>query len=93
MESPIERLSHRQAEILRLIGKGFRNREIALQLGLSERVVKACVSQLLLLFDATNRTELAGTLALESPTFEHPPRGRGSADRAADGKPPPVRGR
>ena len=93
MESPIERLSHRQAEILRLIGKGFRNREIALQLGLSERLVKACVSQLLLLFDASNRTELAGTLAPESPIFERPLRGWGSADRAAGGKPPPVRGR
>jgi len=63
MTNPLERLSRRQFQVLSLTAKGFRNREIALSLGLSERSVKACVSELLLLFDASNRTELAGMLA------------------------------
>ena len=62
-------------------------------------LVKTCVSHLLLLFDASNRTELAGMLALQSPAVERPPRGRGSTDRAtgeregAGGKPPPGKRR
>jgi DNA-binding CsgD family transcriptional regulator len=65
MTNPIHRLSRRQSEVLYLIIRGFRNREIALQLGLSERLVKACASELFLLFDASNRTELAGMVALQ----------------------------
>jgi len=55
-----ERLNSRQADVLHSVCKGFRNVEIARQLGISERTVKWYVSQLLLHFDVTNRTELAG---------------------------------
>jgi DNA-binding NarL/FixJ family response regulator len=42
------------------MSKGLRNSEIARQLGISERAVKYCISQLMLILDATNRTELVG---------------------------------
>jgi len=53
-------LNFRQEHVLLLITKGLRSKEIASQLGLSERTVKWYVSQLLLVFDASNRTELVG---------------------------------
>jgi DNA-binding NarL/FixJ family response regulator len=56
----ISRLSRRQGEVLHLICKGLRNSEIGAVLGISERSTKAYVSQLLLIFDVSNRTELAG---------------------------------
>jgi len=62
----LDRLSERQRGVLNLICKGFHNSEIASHVGLSSRTVKGCVSQLLLIFDVSNRTELAGLLALES---------------------------
>jgi len=57
--APPPRLTLRQQETLRLLSLGLRNSEIAHQLYLSERTVKECVSRLLLVFEATNRTELA----------------------------------
>jgi len=64
MASPgsVSRRRFRQREVLRLLSKGLHNREIAGILGISERSVKACVSDLLLVFGASNRTELAGML-------------------------------
>jgi DNA-binding CsgD family transcriptional regulator len=44
----MRRLNLRQQEVLLLIIKGLRNAEIGASLGLSERTVKAYVSQLLL---------------------------------------------
>jgi DNA-binding NarL/FixJ family response regulator len=52
------RLTHRQQSVLDLLCKGLRNKEIGGQLELSERTVKNYISQLLLIFDVTNRTEL-----------------------------------
>lgn len=63
--SCVGRLTDRQRGVLYLICKGFRNKEIAGQLGLSARLVKACISELLLIFDVSNRTELVGSLVLE----------------------------
>lgn len=60
------RLNDRLRGVLFLLCKGLRNAEIAQQLGLSERTIKSHVSQLLLIFDVTNRTELVGTLALQN---------------------------
>jgi len=65
MTNPIERLSRRQSAVLDLMVRGFLNKEIALHLGLSERLVKACTSELFLLFDVSNRTELAGLVAAQ----------------------------
>jgi len=73
----MSRLNMRQTDVLLLIRKGFRNTEIAQALGLSERTIKWYVSQLLLIFDVTNRTELVGLLspddALERWYDAHPP--------------------
>jgi two-component system nitrate/nitrite response regulator NarP len=51
-------LRPRQEEVLSLVCSGKRNKEIALQLGVSERTVKWYIAQLLLIFGASNRTEL-----------------------------------
>jgi len=56
-------LNLRQRSVLDLITKGLHNGEIAKQLGLSERTIKWYVSQFLMLFDASNRTELVGMLS------------------------------
>lgn len=56
---PARPLNSRQLDTLFLICKGLRNAEIATQLQVAERTVKGYVAQLLLIFDVTNRTELA----------------------------------
>jgi DNA-binding NarL/FixJ family response regulator len=60
----VGRLNQRQRDVLFLLCKGLRNAEIAQQLKLSERTIKGYVSQLFLIFDVTNRTELVGTAVL-----------------------------
>ena len=62
-ENSLDRLNDRQKDVLHLVCKGFRNSEIADHAGLSPRMVKAYVSQLLLIYDVSNRTELAGLIA------------------------------
>ena len=56
-------LNMRQHEVLELLRKGMRNKEIGCLPNLSERTVKGYVGQLLLIFDVSNRTELAGLMA------------------------------
>lgn len=55
------KLTERQMEILALVRKGFRNREIARRVGISDRTVKWHLKQLFALFEVRNRTGLAGT--------------------------------
>jgi DNA-binding CsgD family transcriptional regulator len=62
LEYALSELNARQADIVRMIAKGLRNREIAASLGLSSRTVKAILSSLYLRYDVTNRTELLGLL-------------------------------
>ena len=50
--------SARQREVLDLLVRGQTNKEIGSRLGISERGVKYHVSQLLILYGATNRAEL-----------------------------------
>ncbi len=54
---PLETLTPRESEVLRLIAKGMPNREIASELYISERTVKFHVSSLLAKLEAENRTE------------------------------------
>ena len=53
-------LNPRQRDVFDLNKKGLNNYEIADCLGLSPRAVKHCMSELLLIYEVTNRTELAG---------------------------------
>lgn len=69
INSSLDRLSNRQRNVLDLVCKGFHNPEIAKYVGISPRMVKECVSQLLLIFDVSNRTELAGLIAVKSDVF------------------------
>ncbi|MBV9401093.1 MAG: response regulator transcription factor [Bryobacterales bacterium] len=71
---------------MQLTCKGLRNSEIAKAIGLRERTVKAYISQLFLIFDVTNRTELVGLfvgnradgyLGLFSETSYPPPHTKG----------------
>ena len=74
------KLKDRCRDVLYLLCKGLRNTEIALHLRLSERTVKGYVSQLFLIFDVTNRTELVGSLIgkvrLDEATTTHEAIGR-----------------
>lgn len=82
------RLNNKHLEILFLICKGLRNAEIASQLQLSERTIKGYVTQLFLIFDATNRTELAG-IAFETnilQTYSGLPEQTGSRRRSLAGR-------
>jgi DNA-binding NarL/FixJ family response regulator len=74
---PSQRFTKRHQEVLHLVSKGLRNAEIGHQLGLTERSVKGYVSQLLLIFDVTNRTELVGLFvdSLECPTLDREAKG------------------
>jgi DNA-binding NarL/FixJ family response regulator len=58
-------LSEREAEVLKLVGSGLSNAQIAAQLYLSEATIKGYVSRLLVKLDCTNRTQ-AGLLAHEA---------------------------
>lgn len=71
----VDMLSARQRLVLELVSKGLRNNEIANVIGCSGSSVKWYLSQLFLIFDVTNRTELVGVAAsrtsddeLSSPT-------------------------
>lgn len=51
-------LTKRQAEVVALVAGGLANKQIAAELGISERVVKGHVSDLLRKFDVANRAGL-----------------------------------
>ena len=68
MPPMFEKLSPRQADVARLVGKGQTNYQIACELGITENTVKLYVSQVLRLTHMHNRTQLA--LAL-SPGHSH----------------------
>src|SRR3954452_690800 len=58
-EPDAERLTPREREVLELIGGGLSNKRIALELGLSEKTVKAHVGHLLAKLGVADRTQAA----------------------------------
>jgi len=58
-DDPIDRLTPREREVLELISRGLPNKRIALQLGLSEKTVKAHVGRVLAKLGVSDRTQAA----------------------------------
>ena len=70
-ELPPERLTAREAEVVRLMAGGYSNREIALALGTAEGTIKNHVSSILAKFGARDRTR-AVLKALETGLLRAP---------------------
>lgn len=58
-EAPRERLTQREREVLSLIGRGWSNKRIGLELGIAEKTVKAHVGHLLAKLGVADRTQAA----------------------------------
>ena len=58
-EDPFESLTGRERDILKLLGRGMSNKEIALELALTEMTVKGYVSDLLAKLGVSDRTQAA----------------------------------
>jgi DNA-binding NarL/FixJ family response regulator len=58
-ESPIEPLTERELEVLSLVGHGRSNKEIATDLGITERTARTHVSNILGKLDLQSRTQAA----------------------------------
>lgn len=56
-ETPVARLTEREKDVLQCLAQGLANKQIALQLGISEHTVKFHVSSIYTKLGATNRTE------------------------------------
>jgi DNA-binding NarL/FixJ family response regulator len=70
-DTPIERLTEREAEVVRLMAGGYSNKEIAHALGTAEGTIKNHVSSILAKFGVRDRTR-AVLKALEAGLL-HPP--------------------
>jgi DNA-binding NarL/FixJ family response regulator len=57
--SPVDQLSSREVEVLRLIGKGMANKQIGRALGIQENTVKAHVGSIFRAIGVTDRTSAA----------------------------------
>lgn len=55
--SPVETLTERESEVLQYLARGMANKQIAMQLGISEHTVKFHVSSIFAKLGVTNRTE------------------------------------
>lgn len=62
-EPPVESLTPREMEVLRLLGQGLQNKEIGAELVISERTVKFHVSSIMGKLGAGNRTEAVSIAA------------------------------
>ena len=58
-EAPGEALTRREREVLGLIGRGFSNKRIALELGIAEKTVKTHVGHVLSKLGVSDRTQAA----------------------------------
>lgn len=58
-QEPVDRLTPRERQVLHLIGRGFPNKRIASELGISERTVKSHVGRVLAKLGVDDRTQAA----------------------------------
>jgi two-component system, NarL family, response regulator LiaR len=58
-DAPRETLTPREREVLALIGRGYANKRIALELGIAEKTVKTHVGHVLAKLGVTDRTQAA----------------------------------
>ena len=58
-DEPLDRLTPREREVLVLIGRGFPNKRIALELGVAEKTVKTHVGHVLAKLGVSDRTQAA----------------------------------
>jgi DNA-binding NarL/FixJ family response regulator len=58
-EDPLDTLTPREREVLELIGRGFANKRIALELDVSEKTVKTHVGHVMAKLGVTDRTQAA----------------------------------
>lgn len=63
-------LTNRQQDVLRLLGRGWSNKQIARELGLTENTVKVHVARLLRQLDAANRTDAVMRAQARGFTFD-----------------------
>lgn len=54
---PVEQLTERELEVLALVGKGFTNKAIGVQLGISDRTVQGHLARIFNKLNASSRTE------------------------------------
>jgi DNA-binding NarL/FixJ family response regulator len=76
-----QRLTERELEVLKLVTDGQRNREIAVELGISENTVKFHLKNIVEKLHAQNRAELAARAVREG-LVPDPPRDWVSAERS-----------
>jgi DNA-binding NarL/FixJ family response regulator len=76
-DAPIERLTEREVEVVRLMAGGYSNKEIARALGTAEGTIKNHVSSILAKFGVRDRTR-AVLKALEAGLLHRPDFGRTS---------------
>ncbi len=57
--APVEQLTERELDVLRLLARGLSNKAIALELGVSEKTVKTHVSNILAKLHLADRTQAA----------------------------------
>ncbi len=55
--SPVEKLTKREMEVLKLVGKGYTNKAIGVQLGISDRTVQGHLAHIFNKLQSSSRTE------------------------------------
>jgi DNA-binding NarL/FixJ family response regulator len=56
-EPPVEELTERELEVLTLVGRGYTNKAIGVQLGISDRTVQGHLAHVFNKLQANSRTE------------------------------------
>ncbi|MRR05849.1 MAG: response regulator transcription factor [Deltaproteobacteria bacterium] len=66
----VEKLSHKESQIVKLVVEGFKNREIAARLLLSEQTIKSHLGRIFRKMQVKNRSQLVSTIFKNRPPLE-----------------------